>query len=650
MKFQLDDSLLSTLWRKSNYAPPEDKMLFFGLRGCLPEKPQDQSKRSSHMMRLADIDHRHLRCTIGQWIPGKGITLFAASTVPWIKYVKSSKGKGGSGTNQLMRGLLRYRKGYHGYQSDYGHSAFRQDMWFPIRRTKDDLDYDNDDSLDNYDMGSSPHDNLHAARCISIDHDEGFASAGCQVVAGYAKGNPTQGGSLNGPWKTFQTNAYNLDQKVFLYALFGGYEASTLASQGKASSVLRYGSQGNKVEELQGALKEAGYYKMKVDGDFGKGTLHAAMDYQTDKLGPHSDDGIIGPVTASELGIDLPTVSLRKSYDDSNDESPVEPVVIPSNLIRPEIEDDDEGEDIVTASVETRYQTENGRRAYYASVNGSNEFFVGKVSKYKSNRGLSNGRKGLTGGVYNPAEWEAEFGLWAWFIYPTGQGESKNRFGCINSYDRAKFTYGFYQFAAHTPNDNLILLFRRLLELPEASHYFPDLTLIDGKVHRIKTTGNTESLETVKSIKLSRWTEKQIPKFMSYFNPDLDQIDGVEVETSAKLMHWAANSVDVRHAQISLAIETAKKKLRWAVKKGVPIEGRSAEIAIWCSDNLHQGRTKYSQLKTVLKKAKPTLNDWKTVGRSENYTGRINTVSRMIRELKSNEIISGVTYQNNDLS
>lgn len=89
------------------------------------------------------------------------------------------------------------------------------------------------------------------------------------------------------------------------------------------------------------------------------------------------------------------------------------------------------------------------------------------------------------GPKFNHADYTATLDHWAYLLYASGYCESKNFFNVFNTYDRAKFTYGFYQLAAHTPNDNLILLFRRLVNLDLAKQYFPELTLINGRLHRV---------------------------------------------------------------------------------------------------------------------------------------------------------------------
>ena len=79
------------------------------------------------------------------------------------------------------------------------------------------------------------------------------------------------------------------------------------------------------------------------------------------------------------------------------------------------------------------------------------------------------------GDKYNPVGHTGAIDHWAHVIDATAQCESRGFMNLVNSYDRAKFTFGFYQLAAHTPDDNLILLFRELVALPRGKDYFPEL-------------------------------------------------------------------------------------------------------------------------------------------------------------------------------
>ena len=65
---------------------------------------------------------------------------------------------------------------------------------------------------------------------------------------------------------------------------------------------LRKGSKGSEVTRLQNALKALGYYSLKVDGIYGKGTVAAVKAYQ--KAAGLKTDGIAGPQTQGKLYAD----------------------------------------------------------------------------------------------------------------------------------------------------------------------------------------------------------------------------------------------------------------------------------------------------------------------------------------------------------
>lgn len=87
--------------------------------------------------------------------------------------------------------------------------------------------------------------------------------------------------------------------------LLNGRDVQKVSSaQGRKLSVrLRFGSKGNLVSEVQEKLKELNYYEGNVDVDFGPRTLRALIEFQEDFFGEDADDGIVGPITASALGI-----------------------------------------------------------------------------------------------------------------------------------------------------------------------------------------------------------------------------------------------------------------------------------------------------------------------------------------------------------
>ena len=68
------------------------------------------------------------------------------------------------------------------------------------------------------------------------------------------------------------------------------------------AATLRKGSKGSEVTRLQNALKALGYYSLKVDGIYGKGTVAAVKAYQ--KTAGLKTDGIAGPQTQGQLYAD----------------------------------------------------------------------------------------------------------------------------------------------------------------------------------------------------------------------------------------------------------------------------------------------------------------------------------------------------------
>jgi len=204
-----------------------------------------------------------------------------------------------------MTGRYRdYRKGIHKKGGPTAHEAFRQIAAHPIRRTADDFDYDNDDRVE----FTNPFDNIHAAWSMGVDNDN-YASAGCQVIVGYPKCTKRGDKPDIGAWGVFKENAYSpeLGQDVFLYVLLSARDAQRIVLDGPAKLTrLRFGSDGELVKLVQNALKTEDFYEGNVDGDFGERTLRAVLAYQEATFGPAADDGIVGPLTASALGIEWP--------------------------------------------------------------------------------------------------------------------------------------------------------------------------------------------------------------------------------------------------------------------------------------------------------------------------------------------------------
>lgn len=302
--FQIDSAVLHKLCSYNSFQINNKELIFFGLRGLLPVDDNNFDFQESHFVKLSDLDYRHPKCSIIQWFPSENkLAIFPASTVPHIRYIKQSLGKNGEGTNRLMTGFYKnYKKGYHRAGSKAGHSAFRQINALPIRRTGDDLDYDEQDKVE----FTRPYDNIHAAWCSGIDSDR-FASAGCQVVVGYPKCKQRKGFENSGAWKIFHKNAYAIPQEVFSYILLNGRDALKVSIHHSSTKGLRlrFGSEGELVGKIQKELKQKYFYEGSLDNQFGPRTLFALLDFQTSVFGKEGSDGILGPMTAEALGLNL---------------------------------------------------------------------------------------------------------------------------------------------------------------------------------------------------------------------------------------------------------------------------------------------------------------------------------------------------------
>ena len=81
-------------------------------------------------------------------------------------------------------------------------------------------------------------------------------------------------------------------------------------------AVLRQGSKGNEVKEVQRRLKQWGYYKGSVDGVFGAGTKSAVIAFQ--KKNGLKADGIVGKATYQALGMNASANALGSGSGGAN--------------------------------------------------------------------------------------------------------------------------------------------------------------------------------------------------------------------------------------------------------------------------------------------------------------------------------------------
>jgi len=276
----------------------------------------------------------------------------------------------------------------------------------------------------------------------------------------------------------------------------------------------------------------------------------------------------------------------------------------------------------------------SGKMAYYAKLAGSNEsrITVGYKTYYQDNYGLFNTATdpNLT---YNPSDYEDQKGFWAYFIYPTARAESKGSYFCLNTYDRARFTFGFMQYAAHVPNGDFVRFFKSLLKLPDAKDYFPRLNLVNDHIFYTNDAGIAFQLED----------DTSTGKLMDYLNPSLSEIENQEVVCSARMVHWAMNDPAHRKVQVDTAIDHYKRNMA-EYDRRFNLNNAPAKVCQLICDIRHQGRGNNDMIALALN----TGGNWDRAYLNllnigyVNYKTRIDTVKNTISNLLSQGVFNRV--------
>lgn len=307
--------ILELASKRNNFAIPPEGLIFFGIRGAISQADHDPRFQGEHALDFAAVNYRDMRCTLGQWNRADNqIAVFQGSTVPSAVSIFSARAKGGKGANRLIPGRYLYEKGIHKPDKPSGHRAFRQAIFFPVQRTANDLAYDSNDPIDfGTGAGSFVWDNLHSAYSDALDR---YSSAGCQVIRGQPRSASRGEQPETGHWRMFIDTAYNRfsEQRTFNYLLFTAEEIGTLitADTAMVSQVIRYGSSGKLAQDVQNALKAEGFQIVDSEGNFGRSSLQALVDYQARKFGKGGSDGVCGPNTFAALGLKPPSVRSGK--------------------------------------------------------------------------------------------------------------------------------------------------------------------------------------------------------------------------------------------------------------------------------------------------------------------------------------------------
>jgi uncharacterized small protein (DUF1192 family) len=270
----------------------------------------------------------------------------------------------------------------------------------------------------------------------------------------------------------------------------------------------------------------------------------------------------------------------------------------------------------------------NGKTEHKAKLLSTQEpaFLIGYSTKYINNFGIYNANT-ISGLDYKIATYEAEFGFWATFIAPTAKAESNNSFLCLNTYDRAKFTFGFMQYAAHVPDGDFIDFFKKLLKLPEAKQYFPRLTIKNDRIHYIKpNTGTLTKLED----------EDSTEGLMDYLNPSLSEVDNQELICAARLIHWTTHKADTRKLQVSSAIKMYQDNMK-SYHNRFGLDGVPAKVCFMICDILHQGRGTNDRIAYAINtngNYEKAYQNLCSVGQV-NYQGRINILKAEIKKMEA---------------
>jgi len=272
------------------------------------------------------------------------------------------------------------------------------------------------------------------------------------------------------------------------------------------------------------------------------------------------------------------------------------------------------------------FSLEGGNR-YYGEIDGQ-RFFIGSRVSYKESKGLMN-VVGTTAQMYN-RETYGQYGMWASFIYPTAKSEGA-LFHTLNTYDRARFTFTFLQYAAHVPNGDFVRFLRRLLELKQARDYFPDLVISENRICR--TVGNRLTVLE---------TDASTAGLMDYLNPSMSEVEDTEVIQSARFVHWAQNDPEHRNLQVDLGIQHFKERMaNYAVSYS--LDGKSDLLCAVIADIRHQGRGTSADILIALKDDKP-FDALLKVG-AEKYPERIKTLKAELGALQQKGVLGIYKYK-----
>lgn len=395
---------------------------------------------------------------------------------------------------------------------------------------------------------------------------------------------------------------------------------------------------GADIVALQQALKTRGIDPGPVDGEFGPQTQAAVLSFQL--VNGLEVDGIVGPATAAALGLGFP---IAGSAADAQVLVKAKTPANPGPIIVPPPPAGFDGIAAITQSGST----------FSARTQAGESFIIGSSTTYTDDMvrvGLYQGKAAIQDslrfGVYKGADFTGAFGQWAHFIEPTLSAEGGARFATLNSYDRAAFTFGAPQLAAHTPRRNFVVYFRQLLALPDAGRHFPELELRKNAagrttIHQKSGAGFIDLEAEIEVTRPNGKKEVQLPRLMAFLNSSPVAVDQAELSAAARLMNWLRLDPQAKALQIAVFIDHAKDNLATAKQKVPAFDGKNWEIALWIMDIRHQGRGTYAEIKAALASPDPAAAI-ATIGAAK-YGSRIKTVRSAVAKLKTSGVMTGFT-------
>jgi hypothetical protein len=230
---------------------------------------------------------------------------------------------------------------------------------------------------------------------------------------------------------------------------------------------------------------------------------------------------------------------------------------------------------------------------FSSRADGGPKFAIGRQVHFHGNLGVANDNFALGKQfIYKADDFRGGFGFWADFIEPTAICEGRS-FLTLNTYDRARFTFGFAQFAAHVPDGDFVIWLRAMLGEPDVNDYFPDLAVAGGRIVKHGATG-TVPLETAAT------TEA----LMDFLNPSLAVVDDEEVIAAAKFIHWTMNHPNTQMLQVQQMVATGHRLLTRADTR-LGLNDVTGDLCCIVMDILHQGRGTFAEMLAAMRESDP---------------------------------------------